>query len=242
MPKTLSASDPTLRASVGRLQRTQRVWGILLLALGVLTFGQHYQNHPIAGLPFIIIGLLCLVWGDPFLLAPVGLLMAFSIVPTISPNLPLFGPDPLRQMFQLSGIELVGLIIGKILIVVTAFNHFSFYRFLYGTARASLDDPSLPVIPELVPNRTNRYARWAQWLGGLGLAGSALALVLAFVERTAYTPYILAELGGSLGGLALGVGFGVAFSPTDERPTALRGALMGLLAYVVASGVLWWLG
>jgi hypothetical protein len=37
MLKTLSKTDPNLLAAVARLRRVQQLWGVLLIALGVLT-------------------------------------------------------------------------------------------------------------------------------------------------------------------------------------------------------------
>lgn len=242
MSKTLSTTDPRLQAGVQQMRRTLRVWGILLALYGGLTFFLNFGPHPVAGWPFILIGLLCLVSGDPLLLGSIAVLMSFALVPTLALNLPLFGPDLLRQIIPLNSIEFLAVIVGKILIIITALNQFMFYRFYYGTARAAMDDPQLPAIPEMVPNRTNRYARWTTWLAGLGLVTALLALGVSQVDRTAFLPQVLAELGGTCGGLALAVAFGVAFSPTDERPRALQSTVLGALAYAIASGVLWYVG
>lgn len=222
------------------MQRTLRVWGLLLALYGGLTFFLNFGPHPVAGWPFIILGVLCLLGGDPLLLGSIAVLMAFALVPTVAPNLPLFGPDLLRQIVLLNSIEFFAVIVGKVLIIITSLNQFMFYRFYYGTARAEMEDPQLPVIPALVPNRTNRFAHWTSWLVGVGLLAALLALGLSLVDRTAFLPQVLAELGGTCGGLAVAITFGVVFSPTDERPVALRNAALGLLAYAVASGVLWY--
>src|SRR5687767_6432930 len=94
MPKTLSKTDPALLAGVKRLQRVQQVWGVLLVGLGLFTEMAATSEHPVAGLPFIAVGLLAFRLAEPALLATVGTLMAFSIVPTINPRLTILGPDP----------------------------------------------------------------------------------------------------------------------------------------------------
>jgi hypothetical protein len=68
----------------------------------------------------------------------------------------------------------------------------------------------------------------------VGALSAALAFLFSLVDRTAYPPQILAEMGGSLAVLAIGIGLGCAFSPTDERRAALLAIQLGLLAYGVA--------
>jgi hypothetical protein len=239
MTKTLSSTDPNLLAGVKRHTDMQRLWGGIMLALGMFMLVVNYADHPMGGVAFMALGALCLLSGDPFFLAAVAVALLLSIVPSISPNLVLFGPDPIRQIVALSGFELVVLILGKMIAAVMALNFFLFYRFLYGTARAWVDEPDAPIIPEMIPNRTNWFARWVQWGGGLGLVVAGVGLGLSFVSPTAYATQILAEFGGTVGGLAVGIGFGVAFSPTDNRATALRGVALGALAYILAGAAIW---
>ena len=238
MPKTLSKKDPNLVEAVNRLKRIQQIWGVLLIGLGGLTEWVGRGEHPVAGLALLAVGLFTLVWAEPALLATVGAMVAFSIVPTINPRLTILGPDPLRAVAALSAVELVALVVGKSLIVITAAGQFFFYRFLYGTERATTDDPDLAIIPAMVPNRTDGLSRSARWIGLTGLAVGALALLLVFAAQGSYPTPLLAETAGSLGVVAMGLGVGCAFSPTDERAAALGAVLLGLLAYGVGAGVL----
>jgi hypothetical protein len=242
MPKTLSQTDPHLLTAVNRLARTQTLWGWLLISLGILTAIAARLEHPIAGMPFIAVGILCLRWGDPALLATVGTLIALSIVSTINPQATLLGPDPLTRLMALSAIEIGALVIGKILIVATAANQFFFYRLLYGTAQATADEMNLDIVPPMVENRTNGLARWARWLGLIGGFCAIAALLLAQLDPSVILVRSLAEAGGSLGAVAAGLGLGAAFSPTDERPAALLGVGVGLIAYFVAIWLLVGLG
>jgi hypothetical protein len=235
MPKTLSKTDPNLLAAVARLRRVQQLWGLLLIALGVLTELAAASAHPVAGVPYILIGFLALRWADPALLAAIAALMVFSMVPTLNPRLTLLGPDPIVSLTGISLVEQVALVIGKGLIVLTAANQFFLYRFLYGTARAHTDDPSQPIIPPMVPNRTNALARWARLIALVGAALAVAALALSAVDPAAYLPQILAEIAGSLAVMAVGIGLGSAFSPTDQRPAALLAVGAGLLAYLLAA-------
>jgi hypothetical protein len=238
MPRTLSVKDPNLIAAVARLQRTQQLWGVLMIALGIVTEFAATSAHPIAGLAFIAVGLLAFRWAEPALLATIATVIAFSIVPTINPRLTILGPDPLRQVAALSLLELTALIVGKGLIVLTTANQFFVYRFLYGTARASSEDPSLALIPAMVPNRTNGLARSARWMGLISLVLALVAAGFLLVAPDAFQTQLLAEASGTLAVMAIGLGLGCAFSPTDERLPALASLGLGLIGYIVAAIVL----
>lgn len=235
MPKTLSTTDRNLVTAVGRLRRVQQIWGALLIALGVVTELAATSNHPVAGVPFVLIGLLAFRWADPALLAAIATLMAFSTVPTLNPRLTILGPDPVVSVTTLSVVEQVALVVGKAIVTLTAANQFFLYRFLYGTERATSDDPQQPIIPPMVPNRTNGLARWGRLIALVGAGLSVAALLLTTVDPAAYLPQVLAETAGSLAVMAVGIGLGCAFSPTDERPAALVGVGAGLMGYALAA-------
>jgi hypothetical protein len=238
MPKTLSKKDPNLVEGVNRLKRAQRIWGLLLIGLGALTEWVGAGNHPVAGLPLIAVGAFALVWAEPAVLAAVAVAVAFSMAPTVNPRLTILGPDPLRLALAGSIIELAAIVLGKALIVLTAANQFMFYRFLYGTVRATGDQPEMDIIPEMVPNRTNGLARSARWMGLIGLGLSLAGLLFVFTVPAAILTPLLGEMGASLGVVAMGLGVGCAFSPTDERPAALTSLALGLVAYGLGAAVL----
>jgi hypothetical protein len=238
MTKTLSANDPNLLAGVRRLKRVQQVWGVLFIGYGVVTELAATSEHPVAGLPFIAIGLLAFRWAEPALLATVAALVAFSIVPTINPRLTILGPDPVLRLASPSIYELAALVIGKVLVTLTAASQFWLYRFLYGTQRATTEGPDLAIIPPMVPNRTNGLARWSRWIGLAAFVFAVAGLLFLRADPAAYLPRIMAELGGSLGTVAAGLGAGVAFSPTDLRRTALSSVVLGLGAYFTAAIVI----
>jgi hypothetical protein len=235
MPKTLSKKDPHLVEAVNRLRRIEQIWGALLIGLGGLTEWAGRSQHPVAGLAIIIVGLFAIVWGEPAFLATVATVVAFSIIPTINPGITLLGPDPLQQLGSLSTIEIIAVVIGKALIVLTAASQFFFYRFLYGTERATSDDPELAIIPAMVPNRTDGLARAARWIAAIGVALAAASLLFTLAAPRAALAILLAEMAGSLGVVAIGLGLGCAFSPTDERNTALFSVALGLAVYVLAT-------
>ena len=238
MPKTLSKKDPHLVEAVKRLKRIQQIWGVLLIGLGGLTEWAGAGDHPASGLPLIAVGLFALAWAEPAVLAAVATVVAFSIVPTINPGITILGPDPLRLALADSTIELVAVVVGKGLIVLTAASQFFFYRFLYGTARATTDDPELAIIPDMVPNRTNGLARAARWIGLIGSALGAAGILFAFAAPGALQVRLFGEMAGSLGVVAIGLGLGCAFSPTDERNAALLGVVLGLIGFAAGAAVL----
>jgi hypothetical protein len=238
MPKTLSPSDPHLQTAVKRLKRVLQAWGLLLLGLGLLTQWAAAGAHPMAGVPLLVVGLLALLRAEPALLAAVAAVVAFSIIPTINPRLTLLGPDPIRTLIEPGWLESAALVLGKALVTLTAANQFFLYRLLYGTERASTEDPSLPLIPPVVANGTNALARWARLVGALAAGLAALAVVSVPMDPTEVITRLLAEVAGGLAVLAAGLGLGAAFAPTDERRAALAGVGLSLVAYLTAAFVL----
>lgn len=244
MPKTLSPNDPNLLTAVQRLKRANWIWGGLLIGLGVLTQWTQSPQHPLTGLPLILLGLACLRFNEPALLATAGMLIALSIPAYFNPKLTLLGPDPLPRFVSPAEDEfelrlfLAAFTLGKLILAYMAFNQFVLMRFLYGTERAWVDDPKQSVIPPMVPNRLNGVLRWSLWLA-LGSVGAlVVTLFLLMLDRLGITPRLGAELTGSLGASALALGVGVAFSPTDFRGVAMLAMGLGTVAYIFAAVIL----
>ena len=237
MPKTLPQDDPNLQKAVARLARGQRLWGWLFIGLGLFTELAAGAAHPVSGLPFIAVGVACLRWSDPALIAAVATLLALSIWPSLNPGASILGPEPLYRVFDLGLVERGALVFVKGILVYTALQQFVVLRFLYGTETATSDDPDLPLIPAMIPNNTDRLARWARTVAFGGTFFAILALLLTLFDPAAPFARTLAELGGSLGAVAVGLGLGAAFSPTDEREAALWAIGLGVVSYI-ASAVL----
>jgi len=235
MPKLLAVKDPNLVKAVERNARSLSLWGWLFIGVGLVTEISAGQLHPVAGFPFIGVGVACLVWREPALFAAVAALALLSIPASLNARISLLGPDPLAQLADLDAIERIAVAIGKVLVALTAGNQFFIFRLLYGTARATTSDPDLDVIPEMVPNRTNRIARWGRTVGLAGFAAAALAWLLALIDPGAFFTRVAAEFGGSLAAVAVGLGLGAAFSPTDEREAALLGTGAGMAAFLGAA-------
>lgn len=241
MPKTLSKSDPHLLTAVGRLERAQRTNAFILIAFGLLTQAVAVSGavlHPVAGLPFIAIGVFCWLWGDPALLATAAVLFAFSILPSVNPALTLLGPDPIVTLTGIAGWELVIVVGVKVILALMSFQQFFMFRLLYGTERMTSDQTNLALIPPMVTNRTDVYARWARAAAVVAAVAAFIGLGAAFVDPIAFATRVFAELGGALGAVAVGLGLGAAFSPTDERSAAVVGMGVGVVSYIVAASVL----
>lgn len=244
MPKTLAQDDPNLLKAVQRLKRANWIWGGLLIGLGVLTQWAQSPQHPLTGLPLILIGVACLRFTEPALLGTAGLLILLTIPAYLNPQLTLLGPDPLPRFVSPGDDEfelrlfLAAFTLGKLILAYMAFNQFVLMRFLYGTERAWVDDPKQPVIPRMVPNRVNGLLRWGLWMMLGSIAAFVLTLILLLVDRSGVAARLSAELTGSLGALALALGIGVAFSPTDFRGVAVLSMGVGTLAYMAAAIIL----
>jgi hypothetical protein len=239
MPKTLSKKDPNLLEGVKRLDRAQKTAGWLLIGYGLLTQFVSLGDHPIAGLPFIAIGFFCLRWGDPALLAAAAVLFGLSIAPTVNPGISILGPEPVLVLAQRVGwLENIALIAAKGFLAYSAVNQFFLFRLLYGTERATTDDAELALIPTMVANRTNTLARWSRSTAIVSALSGLVALGLRAFDPPAFSTRVVAEMCGALGVVALGLGFGAAFSPTDERRAALIGMGLGFASYVAAIVIL----
>lgn len=236
--RTLSTKDTNLQSAVAQLKRATVTTGWILIGYGVLTQAVAIvmpPMHPVAGLVYLAVGLLLLVWGDPALLAAAAVVFALSVVPTLNPDLALLGPDPIVRLIGADALlEIFTLVAVKLFMAWSAFNQFQMFRLLYGTERMTGGDPDLAVIPSMVENRTDRLAGLARLAGLIGGGLAAVALVGVFVQPDAAAVPALAEGGGALGGVAVALGLGAAFSPTDRRPDALLGILAGALGYIAA--------
>ncbi len=238
MPKILAPDNTYLQQAVQRLKRSHWVWSGLLIGLGILTQLSLFPQHPVAGLPFLILGFVGLVLREPALLATVGVLIALSIPAYFHPNLNVLGPDPLPALI---GAELkevaafsVAFALGKLMLAYMAFNQFVLMRFLYGTETAQVDDPKAAVIPALVPNRIFGQTRWSLWLGLISLALLILTLIGWPFDSSSALARLGAEVVGGLGAVALGLAVGAIFSPNPHRSAAVLGAGAGLLSYLAA--------
>ncbi len=222
MSEALSPNHPNLRLAAGRLRRLLWVWAVIFAGMAVITFSVHGPGRALTALPWAAGAALLALLHQPALLA----FTAIQLLVSLSAFLPgfdqLIGPEPLTALLNAGSFELIGLALVRLALVVTAWNQFLFYRLLYGTAGASGLSPQLPPIPEVIPNQTAALAFASV---GLGVAGILSALAV---------PGSGAVFSLASGTLALGLGLGVAFSPTGRRGFALAGILLGVVSLLLA--------
>jgi hypothetical protein len=186
--------------------------------------------QPILPLTWIIIAALLVTGPQPIFLALVAVAWGFSmifIIPGVSLSL---GSDPIMRFFSGSTVEIVVLTLVRLVLLVTAWNQFLFFRMLYGTEGASGIDPALPPIPPVIPNPAVRVAVWARLLGFLGLMTALLSVGLA--TSGLRSSLLAASYGGAV--LAVGLGLGSAFVPNPRRAMSLWGVGLGCLALLAA--------
>lgn len=198
-----------------------------MAALAYVTVG---SSNPWSILPWAATAVALAAWDQPVLLAQAAVLWALSLV-TLFPNLAkVFGGDPVAEVFPPGAIEIIGQSVVRLVLAITTWNQFMLYRMLYGTARGLGLPAGQPAIPEVIPNQTNRTAAIAATLAGLALIASIAATVPA-VDALRQGA---AQAGFAFSLLAIGLGLGTAFSPTDRRGLALFGAGGGMVAFLIA--------
>ena len=240
MPHSLSPDHPNLQRAVSRLRRILLGWAALFAGVTALTFLSAPGVIPIqwlAGIALLtrsaapdpsrsdsFLGL------QPALLGLAAVTWALSLLGLVPAINEIFALDPIVLMFEAGFIESLALAFVRGILVVMAWNQFLFYRMLYGTQGTVGLEPGMPDIPEMVPNRTGlleTYARWA------GISGGLLILAAYIIPNN---DLLLPLLSGALGAgmVGIGLGVGVAFSPTYRRPAALVSIVFGGIIFVVS--------
>ncbi|MFQ5942574.1 MAG: hypothetical protein ACE5JF_03365 [Anaerolineales bacterium] len=240
MPQSLSPDHPNLLKAVNRLRRILIAWAALFAGMMALTFLSKPGVIPIqwmAGLALLIVSAApnpsrngSFLGIQPALLGLVSVTWALSLLGLVPAINELFALDPIVLMFEAGLIESLALAFVRGILVVMAWNQHLFYRMLYGTQGTVGLEPGAPDIPEVVPNRAalvETYARWA------GISGGLIVLT-AFVlpNRDLLLPLLSSSLGAGM--VAIGLGVGVAFSPTDRRRAALGSIVLGGIIFVVS--------
>ncbi len=175
------------------------------------------QSKSFLGLQPALLGLVSVTWA----------LSLMGLVPAINE---IYALDPIILLFEAGFIESVALAFVRVILAVMAWNQLLFYRMLYGTQGTVGLEPGMPDIPEMVPNRTvllETYARWA------GIAGGLIILVAFVVPNDDLVLPILSSALGT-GMVAMGLGVGVAFSPTTRRSAALGSIVVGGIIFMAS--------
>jgi hypothetical protein len=228
MPEILPPDHPNLLQAADRLKRIFWAWGGLFLLMGLFTAGVHRGAFPLAPLPWIIAGILVAFGRQPAYLALAAILWGISIISLIPNVSTLIGPDPFSSLLELSAIEGIALGVVRVLLVIMVWNQFMFYRMLYGTEQMSGLSKDLPLIPEIIPNKTAQIAKSAQIVGILGLF---VVWASAIVEARS-TSINLLSIAYSTSILSIGMGIGVVFSPTGWRKVAVSAIGIGLVVFI----------
>ncbi|NIN95672.1 MAG: hypothetical protein GTO49_11975, partial [Anaerolineae bacterium] len=219
VPSTLSSEDPNLLLAADRLRRISWIWGSVLGAMGLVALRVAGRQHPFTVAPWLLVAFLLLFGRQPAYLAVAAVQSSLSLILLVPGLQPVFGPEPLTTLLGSSGLETIGLALVRIGVMITAWNQFLFYRMLYGTGGASGLDAELPIVPEVIPNRTDQLALTASALGASGLVLAWGSMPVSDLLRAGQT----LDIALGLATLAIGFGLGSAFSPTRRRGYALLG-------------------
>jgi hypothetical protein len=228
-PAATPVDHPSLLLAVGRLRRTQWVWAVLFAGLGGLALVANGFAEAFLPLTWIAIAALLALQPQPILLSLVAVAWGFSLVFLIPGVAQTIGTDPITRLLAGGAVEIAALAIVRIVLLVTAWNQFLFYRLLYGTQGAHGLDPALAPIPAVLANPSDRGAVWSRLFGFLGVAAALLSIPLSATPRTTL---LGAAYAGSV--FAVGLGLGAAFVPTSRRAMALTGVFLGCAALLTA--------
>ncbi|MFQ5923014.1 MAG: hypothetical protein ACE5M4_09230, partial [Anaerolineales bacterium] len=240
LPLSLSPDHPNLQEAVSRLRRILLAWVALFAGMAVLTFLTSPGVIPIqwmAGIALLTLSAApdpahggAFLGLQPALLALVSITWALSLLGLVPAINQVFALDPIVLMFEAGLIEGVALAFVRGVLVLMAWNQFLFYRMLYGTRGTVGLEPGVPDIPELVPNRTALLETYARWAGISG--GGIILAAYVFPNSDLLLPLLSSSLGAGM--VAVGLGVGVAFSPTDRRPASLGSIVVGGIIFVVS--------
>lgn len=167
---------------------------------------------------------------QPALLGLVSVTWALSLLGLVPGINGIFALDPIVLLFEAGLIESLALAFVRGVLVVMAWNQLLFYRMLYGTRGTVGLEPGMPDIPEIVPNRTARLETYARWAG---ISGGLIILAAHFIPNNEIVlPLLSSALGAGM--VAVGLGVGVAFSPTESRTAALGSIIFGGIIFLLA--------
>ncbi len=232
MPEPLPADDPNLQLALRRMRRTLWVWAALLGGMGVLASSLVGREYPFLAVPWLAGAALLALSLQPAMLAVAALLWGLTLVHMLPGFATAFGPDPLIQALGSGPFETIGLAVVRLVLMVTAWNQFMFYRLLYGTAGMAGLDPDHRPIPPMVPNRSDLLAGTSLALGVLAVTTASTSIAL--LEKTVLLRAAQAALPVAVLGIALGLA--AAFAPVRRRWIALLGVIVSVLGFLLTFG------
>lgn len=237
MPEALSPDDPNLLVAASRLRSILRAWAVFFAFIGLITISVSFRSHPTASLPWLITAYLLARGDQPLFLALAAVQWGLSLIVLIPVTHEVFGFDLVSFFMEGGSIEKIASAVVRLVLMVTLWNQFLFYRLLYGTADMEGLDEKLAPLPEIIPNRSDTLAWIARFLGLSGILVSLSAIPLRRIVWAGHT----LGLSFTMALFAMGLGIGTAFSPTKRRTVALTGLGLGGLAFlgtlIIARGI-----
>ncbi len=185
-------------------------------------------THPMLPLTWLAIAALLVGRPQPVVLGLVAVAWGFSMVFLIPGIQLVLGGDPLALLLSGSWVETLAQAIVRVLLLITAWNQFLFYRLLYGTQAATGLDPTLEPIPEVLPNPSARASLASRGIGFIGIMSALMAVPLYGSGAGS----LLLGLNYGCSVFATGLGLGSAFVPNQHRGIALAGVLLGCLGLI----------
>lgn len=201
--------------------------------MAVLTYIAMEPEHILRVAPWVAAALLFAFGRQPAYFAIASILWGLQVIHVVPGAEAALGPNPLSATLGSGALEKLGYAVLEAVMMVTAWNQFMFYRMLYGTRGFTGLDPDSPMIPEVIPNRTS-FLAWTAFFLALGsMIAAAAAFPLARQAKSAWA----VEAAMGLSEIAIGLGLGVAFSPTDRRRVALAGTFVGAAGFALSLAV-----
>lgn len=201
--------------------------------MAALIYVAQGPGHVLRTAPWIAAALLFAFGRQPAYLAVASIFWGLELIHLVPGAEAALGPNPLAASLGSGALERLGYAVLEAVMMITAWNQFMFYRMLYGTQGFSGLDPESPAIPEIVPNRTNLLAWTALLLALCSTIAAAAAIPLSRQARSGWG--VETVLG--LSELAIGLGLGVAFSPTTRRRVALAAVFMGAAGFAISLAI-----
>ena len=225
MPRALSPEHPNLVKAASRMRRILFAWATVSAGVGLLGLFTASRTVPLLWLGG---ALLLFLEQQPALLGMVAVSWSLSLLGLSTELNQALALDPVGLLFGGEVVGSLSLAFVRLVLALMAWNQFLFYRLLYGTQAMIGLSTGLPDIPEMIPNRTDRLVVYS-WFG---ITAGGLALLFSFTLASPEGVQSLLTISLGLAALSIGLGIGVAFSPTHRRAAALASVALGSLMFL----------